>query len=96
MKNATIPAGRGGGKTQQTEPVLKVTPLTEFHYLTDSLVMRKAERHPTKGWRTTRVKNLEPSLRGKDFDFNQLRADLSVKFRNHIYDEHANPMTGTV
>lgn len=71
-------------------------PVTSFLYLTDTLILKQAECHPTKGWRTKRVSDLSEKLKGMEFDFATLILELQKRHGEVIFDEHSNPMVGMV
>ena len=66
----------------------------KFLFLTRSLILKGAELHPTNGWKTHRVKDLAPALKGMEFDYETLIADLKTKYGETIFTEDKNPMVG--
>lgn len=68
--------------------------LSKFLYLTRTLILRGAELHPTNGWKTHRVKDLSDALKGMEFNYDTLLADLKTKHGEVIFTEDKNPMVG--
>jgi len=67
-------------------------PVNQFYYLTKTLVLREAVQHPTKGWKTKQVKNLQKSLKGLKFDFHDLIAKLQKRYDTTIFSEDNTPI----
>lgn len=69
-------------------------PIDYFMYLTPSLVLREAYKHPTNGWKTNRFKDLSKSLDGLKFTYEKLIKDLQKKHGHVIYSYTKNPIVG--